>query len=120
MGPIGPHLQCPMGPRGPCRRNRAGPTLGVLLRHPGAAEKGSPMIPAAIARVLIVACLRIGMVLSVLYRFIISRRQRKARRYITRACAAVTAGIALAAVGVTAASASAAAPRAAPVTAAGT
>ena len=78
------------------------------------------MIPAAIAIVLIVARLRIGVVLSVLYRFIIRRRQRMARRYITRACAAVTAGIALAAVGVTAASASAAAPRAAPVTAAGT
>jgi outer membrane protein assembly factor BamB len=78
------------------------------------------MIPAAIARVLIVACLRIGTVLSVLYRFIIGRRQRKARRYITRACAAVTAGVALAALGVTGASASAAAPRAAPATAAGT
>ena len=76
------------------------------------------MIPGAIARVHNVACLRIGMVLSVPYRFII-RRQRKARRYIPRACA-VTAGIALAAVGVTTASASAAAPQATRATAAGT
>jgi DNA-binding beta-propeller fold protein YncE len=51
----------------------------------------------------------IGMVLSVPYRFI-KRRQRKARRYITRACAAAAAGIALTAVGVTAASASGTAP----------
>jgi outer membrane protein assembly factor BamB len=59
---------------------------------------------------LTVAGLGIAMVLSVPYRFI-SRRQRKAGRYITRACAAVTAGVALAAVAVTGASASAAAPR---------
>jgi DNA-binding beta-propeller fold protein YncE len=67
--------------------------------------------PTAIAAVLIVACLGMGMVMSVPYRFF-RRRQRKAERYITRACAAVMAGIALAAVGVTAASASAATPRA--------
>ena len=65
----------------------------------------------AIALVLIVACLGIGIVLSVPYRFI-KRRQREAGRYLTRACAAAAAGIALAAVGVTAASASGAAPRA--------
>jgi WD40 repeat protein len=52
-----------------------------------------------------------GMVLSVPYRRI-KRRHRKAGTYITRACAAATAGIALAAVGVTGASASGAAPRA--------
>ena len=67
------------------------------------------MSPTAIAAVLIVACLGMGMVMSVPYRFF-RRRQRKAERYITRACAAVMAGIALAAVGVTAASASAATP----------
>jgi outer membrane protein assembly factor BamB len=60
---------------------------------------------------LIVACLGIGTVRSVPHRFI-KRRQRKAGRYITRACVAATAGIALAAVGVTGASASSAAPRA--------
>src|SRR5690349_15616111 len=30
MGPIGPHLPCPMGPSGPCCRLLAGPTLGLL------------------------------------------------------------------------------------------
>ena len=65
----------------------------------------------ASVRVLGVACLGIGVVLSAPHRFI-KRRQRKAGRYITRACAAATAGVAFAAVGVTAASASAAAPRA--------
>jgi outer membrane protein assembly factor BamB len=65
----------------------------------------------AIVRVLIVVCLGMGMVLSVPHRRI-KRRQRKAGTYITRACAAATAGIALAAVGVTGASASGAAPRA--------
>ena len=70
------------------------------------------MNPTAIAALLIVACLGIGMVLPVPYRFIIRCRQRKAGRYMRRACAAVTAGIALATMGVTAASASAAAPQA--------
>jgi outer membrane protein assembly factor BamB len=65
----------------------------------------------AIVRILIAVCVGIGTVLSVRYRFI-KRRQRKARSYITRACAAAAAGIALAAVGVTGASASSAAPRA--------
>lgn len=51
------------------------------------------------------------MVLSVPSRFI-KRRRRKAGRYIARACIAGAASIALAAVGVTAASASGAAPRA--------
>jgi WD40 repeat protein len=51
------------------------------------------------------------MVLSAPSRFIIKRGQRKAGRYITRVCAAVLAGLALAAVGVTAASASTATPR---------
>jgi outer membrane protein assembly factor BamB len=55
--------------------------------------------------------LGMGVVLSVPYRFI-KRRQRKAGRYIMRACAAAAAGVALAVVGVTGASASAAAPRA--------
>ena len=35
MGPIGPHLPCPMGPFGPCCRVPAGRTLGLLLRHLG-------------------------------------------------------------------------------------
>jgi DNA-binding beta-propeller fold protein YncE len=56
-------------------------------------------------------CLATGMVASVPYRFT-RRRQWKAGRYLTRACAAVTAGLALGTVGVTAASASAAGPRA--------
>ena len=51
------------------------------------------------------------MVLSVPYRRV-KRRQRAAGRYIRRACAAATAGIALTAVGVTGASASDAPPRA--------
>src|SRR6266851_4065039 len=33
MGPIGPHLPCPMGPSGPCCRFLAGCRLGLLLRH---------------------------------------------------------------------------------------
>jgi outer membrane protein assembly factor BamB len=65
----------------------------------------------AIVRILIAVCVGIGTVLSVRYRFI-KRRPRKARSYITRACAAAAAGIALAAVGVTGASAASAAPRA--------
>ena len=80
------------------------------------------MTTIAIVLMLTVACLGIGTVRSVPQRFI-KRRQRKAGRYITRACVAATAGIALAAVGVTGASASSAAPRAlqtARVTGAGT
>ena len=63
-----------------------------------------------IALMLTVAGLGIAMILSAPYRSI-SRRQRKASRYLTRVCAAVTAGVALAAMGATGASASAAAPR---------
>jgi outer membrane protein assembly factor BamB len=63
------------------------------------------------AVMLTIAGLGMGMALSVPYRFI-RHRQRKAGRYITRACAAATAGVALAAMGATAASASGAAPRA--------
>jgi WD40 repeat protein len=80
------------------------------------------VIITAIVLALIAACLGTGMVLPVPYRFI-KRRQRSAVRYIARACAAATAGIALAAVGVTGASASGVTPRAlqtARVTAAGT
>ena len=81
------------------------------------------MNPTAIAAVFIAARVRISMVLSVPCRFITRRCPRKAGRYITRACAAGVAGIALAAVGVIAASASAVTPRAqrtAKVTRAGT
>ena len=63
-----------------------------------------------IVLMLTVAGLGIAMILSAPYRSI-SRRQRKASRYLTRVCAAVTAGVALAAMGATGASASAAAPR---------
>ena len=63
-----------------------------------------------IALMLTVAGLGIAMILSAPYRSI-SRRQRTAGRYLTRVCAAVTAGVALAAMGATGASASAAAPR---------
>src|ERR1039457_5653150 len=111
MGPFGPHLARSMGPPGLCRQAPAGLTLGLLLRHLGIIEKGNPVSVIAIVRVLIVVCLGMGMVLSVPYRRI-KRRHRKAGTYITRACAAATAGIALAAVGVTGASASGAAPRA--------
>ncbi len=45
----------------------------------------------AIVRVLVVACLGIGTLASASHRFI-KRRQRKAGRYITRACAAAAAG----------------------------
>ncbi len=57
------------------------------------------------------ARLGIGMVASASPRFT-KRRQRKTARYLTRACAAAAAGIVLAALGVTGASASATAPRA--------
>ncbi len=70
------------------------------------------MHPTAITAVLIVACLGMGMVLPVPYRFITGHRRRKANRHLTRACAAVSAGVVLGAVGATADSASATAARA--------
>ncbi|MGD0604287.1 MAG: PQQ-binding-like beta-propeller repeat protein, partial [Streptosporangiaceae bacterium] len=67
----------------------------------------------AIIAVLVVASLGIGVILPVPHRFI-KRGQRSAGRYVTRVCAAATVGVALAAVGATAASASGAAPRVLP------
>jgi hypothetical protein len=85
----------------------------------GIIEIGNSVNFNAIVLVLIVACLVTGTALSAPYSFI-KRRRRKAERYITRACAAAAAGIALAAVGVTGASASGTrAPQAVTVTGAG-
>ena len=84
---------------------------GSSAPPPDVIERGNPVSLIAIVRVPVVACLGIGMVLSVPSRYI-KRRRRKAGRYMARACAAGAAGIALAAVGLTGASASSAAPRA--------